>query len=96
MEQITRLVYDLSRSRHIADEKIIEKYFEFFSDEYKLGKYLKNVVISNFKNKEQFLEELKNSEDIDIQKGYTTRGIHRDDFEIFINNNVIRWINSIS
>ena len=50
MEQITRLVYDLSRSGHIADEKIIEKYFEFFSDEYKLGKYLKNVVISNFKN----------------------------------------------
>lgn len=50
MEQITRLVYDLSRSGHIADEKIIEKYFEFFSDEYMLGKYLKNVVISNFKN----------------------------------------------
>lgn len=50
MEQITRLVYDLSRSGHIADEKIIEKYFEFFSDEYMLDKYLKNVVISNFKN----------------------------------------------
>lgn len=50
MEQITKLVYDLSRSGHIADEKIIEKYFEFFSDEYMLDKYLKNVVISNFKN----------------------------------------------
>ena len=50
MEQITRLVYDLSRSGNIADEKIIEKYFEFFSDEYMLDKYLKNVIISNFKN----------------------------------------------
>ena len=50
MEQITRLVYDLSRSEHIADDKVIEKYFEFFSDEYRLDKYLKNVVISNFKN----------------------------------------------
>lgn len=50
MDQITRLVYDLSRSGHIANEKIIEKYFEFFSNEYKLDKYLKNVVISNFKN----------------------------------------------
>lgn len=50
MDQITKLVYDLSRSRHIADEKIIEKYFELFSDNYKLDKYLKNVIISNFKN----------------------------------------------
>lgn len=50
MEQITRLVYDLSSSGHIADEKVIEKYFEFFSDEYRLDKYLKNIVISNFKN----------------------------------------------
>ena len=43
--------------------------------------------ISNFKNKEDFLKQLRDSEDIDIQKGFTTRGIHRDDFEIFINNN---------
>ena len=50
MEQITRLVYDLSSSGHIADEKVIEKYFQFFSDEYRLDKYLKNIVISNFKN----------------------------------------------
>jgi len=50
MEQITRLVYDLSKKRHIADEKVIEKCFEFFSNEYMLDKYLKNVVISNFKN----------------------------------------------
>ena len=28
MEQITRLVYDLSRSEHIADDKVIEKYFK--------------------------------------------------------------------
>ena len=46
MEQITRLVYDLSRSEHIADDKVIEKYFEFFSDEYRLDKYLKNVFVS--------------------------------------------------
>lgn len=49
MEQITRLVYDLSKSGHIADEKVIEKCFEFFSDKYMLDKYLKNIVISNFK-----------------------------------------------
>ena len=29
---------------------------------------------------------LEKCEEIDIQKGYTTKGIHRDDFEIFLNN----------
>ena len=42
--------------------------------------------ISNFKDKNDFLMLLKKSEEIDIQKGYTTKGIHRDDFEIFLND----------
>lgn len=42
--------------------------------------------ISNFKNKDDFLEVLKKSEETDIQKGYTTKGIHRDDFEVFVND----------
>ena len=42
-------------------------------------KYKSNINESNY------LEKLKVNQDIDIQKGYTTVGIHRDDFEIFIN-----------
>ncbi len=35
--------------------------------------------------KEEWLEKLNQSRKLDIIKGYTTKGIHRDDFLIFIN-----------
>ena len=41
---------------------------------------------TDYKNKENFLEELKQRRKIDIIKGYTTKGIHRDDFNIYIND----------
>ncbi len=44
-------------------------------------KYKSNIIDEN-----KYLQELKNKRNIDIQKGYTSVGIHRDDFEIFINN----------
>ena len=36
-------------------------------------------------NKENYLEKLEKNQNIDIQKGFTTIGVHRDDFEIEIN-----------
>ena len=36
-----------------------------------------------------FSENLKKNRNSDIQKGYTQIGIHRDDFEIYINNNPV-------
>ena len=36
-------------------------------------------------NKDNYLKKLKENIEIDIQKGYTSVGIHRDDFEIIIN-----------
>ena len=47
---------------------------------------IKIEYISNFKNKENFLKNLKNNRNIDIKKGYTSIGIHRDDFIIYIND----------
>jgi len=44
-------------------------------------KYKSNII-----SEEKYLENLKNNRKIDIEKGYTGVGIHRDDFEIFINN----------
>ena len=41
---------------------------------------------SDCSNKENFLKKLKENKKIDIIKGYTTKGIHRDDFSIFIND----------
>ena len=36
-------------------------------------------------NKENYEEKLIKNREIDIQKGYTSVGVHRDDFEIYIN-----------
>ncbi len=41
---------------------------------------------SNCSNKEKYLEKLIKAREIDIKKGYTVYGIHRDDFTIFLNN----------
>lgn len=67
---------------------------------YKINKKIKNIHLittentenieikykSNIINENQYLNELKNKRNIDIQKGYTSIGVHRDDFEIYINN----------
>ncbi len=41
--------------------------------------------LSDYKDKNDYLRKLKEEREIDIKKGYTTTGIHRDDFEVFIN-----------
>ena len=46
---------------------------------------IKLEYISMCKEKKEFLNALKERRKLDIIKGYTTRGIHRDDFIIFIN-----------
>lgn len=46
---------------------------------------IKIKYVSDCQKKEKFLQELKNSLYIDIQKGYTTKGIHRDDFLVYLN-----------
>ncbi len=46
---------------------------------------IKIHYISDFSDIDKFKNKLKNSRKNDIQKGYTTVGIHRDDFIIYIN-----------
>ncbi len=46
---------------------------------------LKIEYISNCENKDQYLKELKERRKLDIIKGFTTKGVHRDDFMIYIN-----------
>lgn len=41
--------------------------------------------ISDYSNKSDFLEKLKKDRKNDILRGYTGKGIHRDDFLIFLN-----------
>lgn len=44
---------------------------------------------SDFETKEQFQEALKSHRKIDFIKGYTTKGIHRDDFEVSLNDKMV-------
>ena len=40
-------------------------------------------------NENEFKKILKTRKKLDIMKGYTTRGVQRDDFQIFINGNLV-------
>ena len=50
---------------------------------------IKIEYISNCINKEVYSNWLKERRKLDIIKGYTTKGIHRDDFNVYINNNLV-------
>lgn len=45
--------------------------------------------ISDFTSKEEFIEKLRKNRKIDIIKGYTGSGIHRDDLKLYINGEEI-------
>lgn len=47
---------------------------------------IKIEYFSECKNKKEFLNILKERRKLDIIKGFTTKGIHRDDFMIYIND----------
>ena len=45
--------------------------------------------VSDYSNKDEFLKKLKENRNLDILKGYTTKGVHRDDFNMFINGDLV-------
>ena len=47
---------------------------------------LKIEYVSNCEKKEDYLKLLKERRKLDIIKGFTTKGVHRDDFMIYIND----------
>lgn len=49
---------------------------------------------TNFKDKQDFINVLKQNEQNDSFKGYTTEGSHREDFEIYINDKSINLYGS--
>ena len=45
---------------------------------------------SSCQKKENYIEKLKKNRNLDISRGFTSVGIHRDDFELFINGEPIQ------
>lgn len=67
----------------------IEKIKKIINEKHsKITEGKENVEItftSDCSNKNEYLRELKEESENDIKKGFTSKGIHRDDFEVFIN-----------
>ena len=50
---------------------------------------LKMQYLSDCENKENYRKMLKQHRKIDIIKGFTTKGVHRDDFMVYINDELV-------
>ena len=86
-EQLAIYSYKIYEYRKYFIEKISEKIQDFHNLITKSGKEdIKIKYISNSKDQKTFLENLKKSRDVDIKRGFTATGVHRDDFMIYINN----------
>ena len=86
-EQLSEYSFKIYEYRKYFIEKISESIEDIHSLITKSGKEeIKIKYISNSKNKESFLENLKKSRAVDIKRGFTATGVHRDDFMIYINN----------
>ena len=86
-EQLSEYAVNIYEYRKYYIEKISEKIESFHSLITKSGKEeIKIKYISNSNNKEKFLENLRKSRNIDIKRGYTATGVHRDDLMIYVNS----------
>ena len=70
-------------------EKIEEKIKKIHNEITENKENIKIEYISMCKEKNEFLQFLKERRKLDIIKGFTTRGVHRDDFIIYINGKEI-------
>ncbi len=85
-ESLAEYSFKIYEYRKNYIEKFSEKIEDIHKTITKSGKEeIKIKYISNSKDKESFLENLKKSREIDISRGFTATGIHRDDFIIYIN-----------
>lgn len=66
-------------------EKISKKINKIHGEITENKEELKIDYISNCEDKENYLKILKERRKLDIIKGFTTKGVHRDDFMIYIN-----------
>ena len=67
-------------------EKIKNKIEDIHNDITSNNEKIKIEYESNCSNKEEYIKLLKERTKLDIIKGFTTKGVHRDDFMIYINN----------
>ena len=86
-EQLSEYSYKIYEYRKYFIDKFSNRIEDIHNLITKCGKEdIKIKYISNSKDQKSFLENLKKSRDVDIKRGFTATGVHRDDFMIYINN----------
>ena len=86
-----QIIYDYRRE---FLDKILNKIIDIHKNITDSKEVINIVYKSEFINKEDFIKKLKSARKKDILRGYTSVGVHRDDFEIYINNKNINLYGS--
>lgn len=84
-EKLAEYGEEVFKYRNEFIQKIKEKIYNIHTNITEEKEELKIKYISDCEEKEKYKEELKKSRKSDIERGYTTKGIHRDDIYFFIN-----------
>lgn len=84
-EKLAEYAEIISSYRKEFIEKITGKIVEIHSKITKNKEKIELKYISDFTNKEEFIKKMNMHRKIDIIKGFSGIGIHRDDFKIYIN-----------
>ncbi len=70
-------------------EKIKEKIVDIHKKITDNKEILRIEYVSNFLNRENFIKTLEKNRKLDIIKGFTGKGVHRDDLKLYINDEEI-------
>ena len=84
-EEISKYAFIISKYRKEFIEKIKSKIKKIHSEITDNKEDIEIEYLTECYDKEKYLNFLKQRRKLDIIKGYTTKGIHRDDFIIYIN-----------
>lgn len=84
-EQLINIGMKIFNYRKEFIEKINEKIKKIHLDTTENKEKIEIKYKSNVISEEEYRRKIKIKQEDDIQKGYTSIGIHRDDFEIYIN-----------
>ena len=87
-EQLSNLSFNIYEYRKQYMEKFSNKINDIHKKITKSGKLeeIKIKYFSDGKTQEEFYKKIISSRENDIKRGFTSSGIHRDDFKIYINN----------
>lgn len=88
-EQLANLAEKVYQYRKMYIDKLQEKLEKVHPMVTNSKENIKILYKTKFTSKADFLKLLEKNLQVDLFKGYTGTGVHRDDFEIYINNNLL-------